>query len=59
MFDIKKIQEEAAKEVREDREKAAKAKIKTQMEKIAKAKSVLRGLEQELELLMEAIGNEL
>lgn len=58
MIDIKKLKADAQKEINEEMEKDAKGKIKSHLEKIAKAKAVLRNLEHEYDLLIEAICNE-
>lgn len=56
MFDINKIEKEAEKEIREDQEKEAKKRLKSIMTDIRRAKEVVRGLERELLLLKEEIG---
>lgn len=56
MFDVKKVQEEAQKEVHEERMKAVKEKLKTKMRDLEKARQVVRTLEREIELFLVEIG---
>ncbi|WP_287253173.1 hypothetical protein [Mesorhizobium sp.] len=56
MFDIKKVEEEARKEMAEEKAKAAKSKIKTSLVKIEQARTILRNLEEEHQVLLRDIG---
>lgn len=58
MFDVKKAQEEAQKEVAEERTKRAKELIKEKLRAIDKAKHVVANLERELEDLYADIGRQ-
>jgi DNA anti-recombination protein RmuC len=49
MFDIKKVQDEAAKEVAEERAKKAKESVKEKLRQIDKAKQIVSNLERELD----------
>jgi len=49
IMDISKVKEEAAKELREEREAAAKKQIKDKMKELEAAKLIVRNLERELE----------
>lgn len=57
MFDIKKVQDEAEKEVREERMVKAKARIKDKLKSIESAKAVLANLEREYQDLLRAIAD--
>lgn len=48
MFDIKKVQEEAEKEVAEERLESAKRRIKAKLKERDSAKKVLSNIEREL-----------
>ena len=56
MFDIKKIEEEARKEVVAEQAESAKAKIKAHLAKITAAKKVVANLELEYQALLADIG---
>jgi predicted transcriptional regulator len=56
MFDIKKIEEEAAKELAEEKAKAAKSKIKDSLNKISAAERVLQNLRDEHAVILRDIG---
>lgn len=56
LIDIKKVQEEAEKEVREDAEKAAKVAIVGKLREIARAKKIVANLEAEYALLLRDLG---
>jgi len=56
MFDIKSVQAEAEKEIREEAAREAKTKIKDKLQQIAKAKAVVTNLEREYEVLLASIG---
>ena len=56
MVDVKKVQEEAEKEIREEREKKAKEVIKALLRKRETAKQVLANIERELADAMAEIG---
>lgn len=56
MIDIKKVKEDAAKEIREEREKAAKEKLIAKLRQIEYAEKVLRNLRAELVVLEEELG---
>ena len=56
MFDIKKIEEEARKEVAAEQADSAKAKIKAHLAKITAAKKVVANLELEYQALLADIG---
>jgi hypothetical protein len=56
--DIKAVQAEAEKEIRDEAIKAAKGKIKESLSKIAKAKSVVAQLERDHEVLLQTIAAE-
>lgn len=56
MFDIKKVEEEARKEVNEEQTKAAKEKIKSHLKRLASARQVVSNLEFEYKVLLEEIG---
>lgn len=49
MIDIKKVQEEANKELIEERMKKAKTLVKSKMEEINKAEKIVANLRRELE----------
>jgi len=56
MFDIKQVEEEARKELAEEKSVAAKSKIKAHLAKIAAAKKVVANLEEEYQVLLRDIG---
>lgn len=56
MIDIKKAQEEAARELADEKAKDAKEKIKSKLREIGKAKKIVANLERELEDLYIEIG---
>lgn len=49
LLDIKKIKEEALKEVNKDAEEKAKSLIKNKLREVEQARKILRNLERELE----------
>ncbi len=49
MIDIKKVKEEAQREVYEEKMKEAKAKVKKKMQELESAKVIVKNLERELE----------
>lgn len=59
MFDIKKAQAEAEKEIAEEQSKVAKDKIKAHLRKIAQAQTVVANLEREYEVLLREAGADL
>lgn len=56
MFDIKKVEEEARKEIAEEQAKAAKGKIKDKLAQISKARAVVQQLEREYEVMIQEVG---
>jgi len=56
MFDIKQVEEEARKELADEKSTAAKSKIKAHLAKIAAAKKVVANLEEEYQVLLRDIG---
>lgn len=56
MLDIKKIEEEAKKEMQKEAEAAAKKKIVSKLREIDAARKVVRNLEAELDVLKADIG---
>lgn len=56
MFDIKKVEEEARKELAEEKSKDAKTKIKAHLAKISAAEKILVNLRAEYEVLIRDIG---
>jgi hypothetical protein len=56
MFDIKKVEAEALKEIAEEKAKGAKTKIKASIAKIDAARTILRNLEEEHQVLLRDIG---
>jgi hypothetical protein len=56
MFDIKSVEEEARKELPEERGKAAKGKIKDSLKRIAAAEAIVRNLRDEHTVLLAEIG---
>lgn len=58
MFDVKKAQAEAEKEIAEDQAKIAKGKIKDHLKRISTAKAVVANLEREYEVMLREIGAE-
>lgn len=59
MIDVKKVQEEAEKEIRDEKSKLAKDKIKAKLQERDKAKKVLRNLERELKDIYSDLEGEL
>lgn len=55
-LDIKKVSEDAKKELREEREKEAKAQIKDKLKELEDAKAVVKNVERELEDLYAELG---
>lgn len=55
MFDIKKVKEEAAKEIAEEQAKKAKSALVTALRKLEAAKQVVRNLEAEIRDLEASI----
>jgi hypothetical protein len=56
MFDINAVEAEARKELADEKAKAAKGKIKTSLVKIEQARTILRNLEEEHQVLLRDIG---
>lgn len=56
LVDIKKVKDEAEKEMVEERFKKAKGKVKAKMEEIESARKTVRNLEIELEDIMADLG---
>jgi hypothetical protein len=56
MFDVKKVEADAAKELAEEKATAAKSKIKDSLKKIAAAEKVLQNLRDEHAVLLRDIG---
>lgn len=56
MIDIKQVKEEAEKEIREERMKVAKGKVKDKLTAIHKAEQIVANLKRELEDLYAEIG---
>jgi len=56
MFDIKKIEAEAAAELASDRATAAKSKIKASLNRIADAQRILANLREEHAVILRDIG---
>lgn len=56
MIDIKKVKEEAEKEFKEEKFKSAKAKVKSKLEELHKAKLVVANIQRELGDLYDEIG---
>lgn len=59
MIDIKKVQEEAEKEIRDEKTKLAKDKIKSKLQEKDKAKKVLKNIERELKDIYADVEGEL
>lgn len=57
MFDIKKIEAEAKKELADEQSKDAKNKIKKKVREIEQARRIVRNLEGEYEVLLRDIGD--
>ncbi|HEX8924922.1 MAG TPA: hypothetical protein VF786_03980 [Terriglobales bacterium] len=57
LIDIKKIKDEAAKEVADEAATRAKSKLKAQMKAVETAREVLRGEEKKLEDLEQQIAD--
>lgn len=55
-LDIKKVSEQAQKEVREEREAEAKEQVKDKLKELDDAKAVVRNVERELEDLYAELG---
>ena len=58
MIDITQVKVEAEKELREERMKDAKSRIKLQLTKIHAAKKIVANLERELEDLYVVVGQD-
>lgn len=58
MFDIKKVAEDAQKEINDEKADKAKALIKDKMRAIAKAEQVVSNLKRELDDLYADIGRQ-
>lgn len=58
MIDVKKVKEEAEKEIMEERLKSAKIKVKKKLSEIDDAKLIVKNLERELVDLYDQIGTE-
>ncbi len=58
MFDIKKVQEEAAKEIAEEKAEKAKILIKEKLRAISKSEQIVTNLKHELEDLYADIGRQ-
>lgn len=58
MFDVKKIQAEAEKEISEAQAVAAKGKIKDHLKRIAAARAVVANLERDYQVLLAEIGSD-
>ena len=56
MFDVKKVEEEAAKELAAEKAAVAKGKIKESLKRIAAAEKVLQNLRDEHAVLLQDIG---
>jgi hypothetical protein len=56
MFDIKKVEAEAAAEIAAEKATAAKAKIKAKLKQIADAQRIVSNLEDEYGVLLRDIG---
>lgn len=56
MFDIKKVEAEAAQELATEKATAAKGKIKDSLKKIAQAERVVQNLKDEHAVLLRDIG---
>lgn len=56
MFDVKKIEETARLELAKEQGEKAKTQIKSQLQKIAAARSVVSNLERDYEVLLREIG---
>ena len=57
MFDIKKVKEEAAKEIADEQGKKAKDALKTKLRALEAARSVVRNIEREIEDLEASIAD--
>ena len=57
MFDINKVEKEAAKEIQAEHEKEAVKRVKRLMTDIHKSRQVTKGLERELETLKLELGD--
>lgn len=56
MLDIKKVKEEAEKELREERETEAKEEVKDKLKALDDARAIVRNLERELQDLYAELG---
>lgn len=56
MIDIKKVREEAEKEVGEEKIETAKRQVKQKMKEIETARKIVRNLERELDDIYATIG---
>ena len=56
MFDIKSVEDEARRELAEEKAKAAKGKIKDSLKRIAAAEAIVRNLREEHAVLLADIG---
>lgn len=56
MFDIKSVEDEARKELAEEKAKAAKGKIKDSLKRIQAAEAIVRNLREEHAVLLRDIG---
>lgn len=56
MFDIKKVEEEARKEIGEEKATAAKSKIKALLKRIEDSRKITANLELEYQVLLRDIG---
>jgi phage-related minor tail protein len=56
MFDIKKVETEAANELAEEKATAAKSKIKAKLRQIADAERIVQNLREEYAVLKRDIG---
>lgn len=57
MFDIKKVKEEAAKEIAEEQGKKAKDALKAKLRALEAAKAVVRNIEREIDDLEASIAD--
>lgn len=58
LFDIKSVQSEAEKELREERTKKAKEKIKAKLKQIQDAEAIVANLKREYDDLIAAIADD-
>jgi len=59
MIDLKKIEADARKEVAEDMAKQAKDKVKGKLREISAAEKVVRNLRNELQMILEDVGEDI